>query len=175
MPEAEKTERRTAGTAWLGIAIAVGVILLLLLVGWLEMESARSERAWLAFLRGSPPFADAWIGDIRAGRLDAAYRATSAAYRARVDREAFGRWIADHPEFQRTPDLQSGTMSKHVRGFTIGLNGVRIWDPPPKLTYRATFRPAGEAPRVLSIVVTTDPAGLHIDRPEIEPEAPAKP
>ncbi len=169
MTQAEKTDRRTAGTSVLGIAIAIGVVLLIV-VGLFAMKMARSDQMWMAFVRSSPQFAADWVEDVRAGRLDAAYRATSAAYRARVDREAFGRWVADHPELKLAPEPRGWTMSARSTGFTIGLNGIGIWDPPPKLTHRTAFRPAGEAPGVLSVVVTTDPDGLHIDRADAERE-----
>lgn len=170
MPEAAKKDRQTSGTAAIGVGIAVGAALLIV-VGWFALEAFRSNQAWAAFVRGGPTAAAVWIEDVRAGRLDAAYRATTAAYRARVDRAAFDRWVADHPELKLAPEPRGFSMSSRTTGLTIGFNGVRILDSSKRLTYRTAFRPEGQAPSVLSIVVSGDRDGLRIDQAEIEPEA----
>jgi hypothetical protein len=99
MTEAEKSDRRSSGTAPLGLGIAVGVVLLLSL-GWLGFRLSRASRAWPAFAAKAPGFGQGWVEDLRAGRLDEAYQAMTPAFRARLDRAGLGRWVADHPELK---------------------------------------------------------------------------
>ena len=122
-----------------------------------------------------PTFAADWVEDVRAGRLDAAYRATTAAYRARVDRAAFDRWVADHPAFKLTPEPRGFSMSSRSTGFTIGLNGIRLFESSKGLTYRTAFRPDGEGPSLLTIAVAEEGGLPLVDQAGVEPEPPANP
>jgi hypothetical protein len=174
MTEAEKSDRRSSGTHALGVGIAVGMILLLGL-GWLGFESYRASQAAAAVLTQAPGLAAAWAEDIRAGRLDAAYRATTAAYRAHVDRPAFERWVAEHPELKLAPQPRGFSLSARTTGITIGITGIRITNPPPRMTYNTAYSPAGKEPSVLTIVVTSEGGPPLVDHAEIEPEPPSKP
>jgi hypothetical protein len=169
MTQVNPSDRRTTRTAGLGIGIAIGAVVLLV-VGVFALRVYQADQAWSAFVRGGPTFAAGWIEDVRAGRLDAAYRATTAAYRARVDRAAFDRWVADHPELKLTPEPRSFSMSKRVTGFTIGWNGLGFFDASKRLTYRTALRPDGKAPSLLTIAVTPEGGSPVVDQAEIEPE-----
>jgi hypothetical protein len=174
MTEPVTSDRRTTGTAPLGIAIVVGS-LVLGLVGWVIFAEYRSSRVASAIVVRGPTLAQEWADHVRAGRLDKAYAATTSAFRARVDRAAFGRWVSDHPELKLTPEPRGLSVSKSTQALTIGLNGIRIIDTPPRVTHKTGFRPAGEGAKVLRIVVAAEGERPLVDQAEIEPESPTKP
>jgi hypothetical protein len=174
MTEAETSDRRSSGAHTLGVSIAVGVILILGL-GWLGFESYRASRAAAAVMTQAPGLAAAWAEDIRAGRLDAAYRATTASYRAQVDRPAFERWVAEHPELKLAPQPRGFSLSAQTSGIAIGITGVRLINPPPRVTYRTGYSPQGKEPSVLTIIVTSEGGPPVVDQAEIVPEPPSKP
>lgn len=174
MTESEKSDRRPVGTSALGVAIAIGAVLLLAIGGY-ALRLHQSTWAWSAAMPRAPTFAAEWVEDVRACRLDEAYAGTTAAYRARVDRAAFGRWVADHPELEVTPEPRGWSTSSSTHAFSIGLNGVRMLDTPPRVAHKTGFRPAGEGAKVLTIVITAEGDRPLVDRAEIEPEPSAKP
>jgi hypothetical protein len=110
MAHAEKQDRRTSGAGALGVGVTIGVVLLLV-VGWFGFDLYRSSQVWTAMVMQAPAFAQKWVQDVRGGRLDEAYAATTAAYRARVDRNGFEKWIAEHPELEREPVMRGWSTS----------------------------------------------------------------
>ena len=174
MTEVTQTDRRTSGTATIGIGITVGLILLVGL-GLFALRVYRSDRAWAAFVAQSPTFAGEWAEDLRAGRLDEAYRATTPAFKARLDREAFGGWVSTHPELKSRASLRGYTMATRTTGFTIGWNGLGYFDSRKRLTYRTAFQPDGKAPSLLTIAVAEEGGRPLVDQAEIEPEPPPGP
>ncbi len=174
MPEAEKSDRRSSGSNALGVGIVIGVVLLLG-IGWIAFESYRASQAASAVLAQAPGVAAAWAEDIRAGRLDAAYRATTAAYRAVVDRPAFERWVAEHPDLKLTPQPQGFSLSTNTARITVGLTGIRFTNDPPRMMYRTAYGPTGKDPSVLRIIVTSEGGPPLVDHAEIEPSPPSNP
>jgi hypothetical protein len=174
MTDADRSDRRSSGSASLGIGIVFGVILLLGL-GWLGFESYRSSRVVTAVMTQGPALAAAWAEDVRAGRLDAAYGATTAAYRSAVDRQAFERWVAGHPELKLTPRPRGYGLSNHTVTVTVGISGIRFTNPPPRMTYRTEYTRPGEDASVLTIVVTSEGGPPLVDHAEFEPEPPSRP
>jgi hypothetical protein len=174
MTEATHPDRQASGSAKMGVAIAVGAVLVVAL-GVLAFRFYRSDRAWAAFVARAPTFAGEWAEHLRAGRLDEAYRETTAAFKARLDREAFGRWVADHPELKSQASPRGYTMSSRSTGYMIGLNGISIFESSKRLTYRTAFRPDGKGPSLLTIAVAEEGGRPLVDQAEIEPEPPPKP
>src|SRR5262245_780268 len=82
-----------AGAAIAAVVVGAGVVLLLLvalLYYWIDWTLARppyTDDPETAYSEAARRF---WE-DVEAGRLDAAYDATSAGFRARVSREAFAK------------------------------------------------------------------------------------
>ena len=174
MTEAEKSDRRSTGTAAIGVAILMGLVLVIGL-GMLAFRIARSDQIWMAFTTQAPAFARGWIEDVRAGHLDEAYRSMTPAFRARLDREAFGRWVAEHHELKADPSPNGIAMSGFASGITVGLNGIRVMEPRPRMTHRTDFPRAGKGTSRLTITVVSEGGRPLVDQAEIVPEEPSRP
>jgi hypothetical protein len=169
--EVAKSDREASGTNLLGAVLCVAI--LLVVIGWLMFTLVQSGRAAAAFSALVPAFAQDWVDDIQAGRLDEAYRATTPGFQARLDRAAFGKWVADHPELSLAPRVRGFTL-RRSSGLTVGLQGIRVEDR-SRMTYRTAFRPADGPAQVLTLTVVSDGVGPHVDQAVIEPEAPSTP
>jgi hypothetical protein len=88
---------------------ALAALLLLAAVGlvyyWLDWREARREwrnRDSAEYLKAYGAF----LADVRAGRLDEAYQATTSAFRKRVSRTAFEERVNRYLDFERRPDAR---------------------------------------------------------------------
>ncbi len=175
MTEAEKPDRRSSGLASIGLAIGIGVVLLVGF-GLLAFRDFQSKQGTTAFMTNSAAFSKRWVENLQAGRLDETYAATTPAFKARLDRDAFGRWADDHPVLKAESYTMGFTTSSFSSGISIGLNGIRLINSAPTMTFRTKLLPAGNPPSVLTLNVVSDGAGNPlVNQAEIGPEAPSKP
>jgi hypothetical protein len=60
----------------------------------------------------SAPFVQAFMEDLRTNRVDQAYKATSDAFRSRVDLPGFRRFVAAHPQLSQGMELREGVAAR---------------------------------------------------------------
>jgi hypothetical protein len=160
MSESTRSDREATGSNPVVAVLIVAVVLIV--VGWFGFAVVRSGQASAAFTANGPTFARNWVENVHAGRLDEAYRATTPGFQARLDRAAFGKWVADHPELSLEPDVRGFTLNG-ASGFMIGLTGPRIVNT-SRLTFQTAFHPAD----------STRPTGRRTgSRPRSSPGPPA--
>jgi hypothetical protein len=140
------------------LVIAVGFL------GWRYYRLQADNSSVKDLSERGKPFAEAWLGDVREGRLARAYEATTPAYRARVDRATFDKQVADQPDLKFLPEESSWTVGFAPQEFPPGPDSNR-----PVLTFKAIMRPGAAKPMETTVVVVKQGAGLAVDQFRVEP------
>src|SRR3954447_141147 len=116
---ADTEEPRRRGRLW--VLVVLGALLLgtaaSLLSYWIAWTDARADRADQQSDRYLKVHA-AFVADIEAGRLDAAYQSTTPSFRRRVSREEFDERARGYMAFKERPADRGGSASS--RGPTGG-------------------------------------------------------
>jgi hypothetical protein len=154
MPDGPKSNASSSGPAKPIVAILILVVALGFL-GWRYAQFQAENNAVKDLSDCGRPFAEAWLGHVREGRLAKAYEATTPPYRARVDRPSFDRQVADQPDLQFLPEETTWTVTHGPAG--------------PVLTFKAIMRPGAAKPMETTLVVVRLGEGLAVDQFRVEP------
>jgi hypothetical protein len=177
LDETAKPDRWSIAARWIAglvVGIIIGVAISAYLVG--RMNRARAD--WMKLIRAGSPAAEAWLEDIRAGRLGKAHDAMTPEARARMDRAAFEAYIAEYPAVKATPVVRTYSTLGGRSGLRIGLDGIGFDDVPPRFEMKGSFTPSDGVTTVdFEIVILRDRTSdrLLVDQFNIAPAPPPKP
>jgi hypothetical protein len=177
MSDATNPERSSNLPTILGVLI-ITVLFGLGIAAWVTARMQRSSAELMELLKGGEAFVLSWLGDIREGRLAEAFDATTKESHARIDRAAFEKFVAEHPEFKAPPVVKTYSTVGGRTSWSIGLNGLQNEETPSRYILTATLRPENEGePCKVEIVAIKDRASgrLLVDQFKIVPVPPAKP
>jgi hypothetical protein len=142
------------------------IVFLVLAVGFLIWRYSRlqADKSAVADLSQSGrPFAEAWLGDVREGRLGKAYDALTPEYRDRVDRASFDKQVEGQPDLKFLPEETSCTVGFGPKEIPPGPDSDR-----PVLTYKAIMRPGAAKPMETTVVVVRRGTGLAVGQFRVE-------
>jgi hypothetical protein len=120
---------------------------------WIDWETARLDRRD----QSSGGYQDArraFLEDIEAGRLDAAYRSTTASYQGQVSRAAFEERARRYLAFVRKPGVQG------IEGGASGPTGGD-YRGPNRMTFTGTWEDGVGGRLRMSVTVLREDSILH--------------
>jgi hypothetical protein len=102
----------------------------------------------------SAPFVQHFMDDLRANRVDEAYESTSEAFRSRVDRPSFRRFVAAHSQLSRGMELREGISARVGRHLVSTYRGAPSRAPASQIEW--TLRLVSEADELRVDQLTVD-------------------
>jgi hypothetical protein len=93
------------GVLIVALLICAGVVYLMVNAARQAAQAMKPMMEMMQDIQKAPGVADAFLADIRAGRLDAAYRSTTEAFKKRMSEKEFTELIEKHPAFKESAEL----------------------------------------------------------------------
>lgn len=142
--------------------VLAGIFVLMILVcgglvymGFQAMKPmAEMAKGMVEDMRNSGVAAESFLADIKADRLDAAYNATTAAFKTRMLRPQFDELIKKQPALKQphqTLGMDMNQAGNQAQPFPMGV-------------FRYRYRTAGEKPLEFTISVVKEDNALKVDQ-----------